>query len=356
MNHGRVGFGAVVLGDGSVLVVGDDMACFPGPAEPGSELAEVYEPASDRWVDIESLNKPRKTPATVALADGSAMVIGGVNPDDVAFSSTKLLSPATRTWAEGPLLNVARGLPLAAVLSDGRVLVASVVGADETSARTTTEIYDPQGREWTPGPPLDGPYIDSLVALADGRVLAVGSAFEISLWLEIFDPTGESWTTINPPSQGHVAPQFVALADGGILAVGGFVEGIEGERELTNLAERYDPLNDKWVDVAPMPTARADASLVRRANGTVLVMGGFAGGPNETDLRALKTVEAFDPSTGRWSAGPDLLEPRENSKALVLDDGSVLLMGGDAQFNVQGDTPFCPAPINSVERLAASAP
>jgi len=355
MNHARVGFGAVGLGDGSVLVVGDDMACYPGGAEPGSELAEVYEPAGDRWVDIESLNKPRKIPATVGLADGSAMVIGGVNSDDVPFSSTKILSPATRTWTDGPLLDVARGVPLAAVLGDGRVLVASVVGADETSARTTTEIYDPEGREWTPGPPLDGPYIDSLVALADGRVLAVGSAFEISLWLEIFDPTGESWTAINPPSHGHVAPQFIALADGGILAVGGFVESA-GERELTNLAERYDALNDKWVDVAPMPTARADAALVRLADGTVLVMGGFAGGPDETDLRALTTVEAFDPSTGRWTTGPGLLEPREHGKALVLDDGSVLLMGGDAEFNVQGDTPFCPSPISSVERLAAGAP
>ena len=104
MLRGRTGFDAVVLKDGTVLAVGDDFACYPGGAVPGSERAELYDPIADSWVEVASLNKPRKSPATVALADGSAMVMGGINSDDVPFSSTKLFSPETLTWANGPLL------------------------------------------------------------------------------------------------------------------------------------------------------------------------------------------------------------------------------------------------------------
>lgn len=352
---GRVGFDAVKLGDGSVLAVGDDMDCYPGPAEPGSERAEVYEPANDRWVEIASLNKPRKTPATVGLADGSAMVLGGINPDDVAYSSTKIVTPAARTWADGPLLRVARGQPLATALNDGRVFVASVVSQGETSYLTTTEYYDQEENEWSDGPPRDGPYFDELLALADGRVLAIGTAFETGLWLEIFAPEGGSWTPIDTPGGRDDRPQFVALADGSVLAVGGFVETESGFAP-SNRAWRYDGLKNAWSEVAPLPTSRADATLLSLADGRELVIGGYTGGingPDESELRAQPVVEAFDPASGQWTALGDLQQSRYGGHAVILDDGSVLVMGGYADFNVAGDVPWCPSPLTSTELLAA---
>ena len=139
MIHGRVGFDAVLLGDGTVLAIGDDKDCYPGGASEGSERAESYDPATDTWTEEGSLNKPRKLPATVVLDDGSAMVIGGLNSDDQGFSSTKIFSPATRSWTDGPLLGAARATPHAAVLVDGRVLV---VDWQRSRSRTTSEIFD----------------------------------------------------------------------------------------------------------------------------------------------------------------------------------------------------------------------
>ena len=85
MLRARTGFDSVVLGDGSVLAVGDDSACLPGPAEPGSETAERYDPATDTWTAAESLNKPRKSFAMVRLRDGRSLVVGGTNPDEPYF-------------------------------------------------------------------------------------------------------------------------------------------------------------------------------------------------------------------------------------------------------------------------------
>ena len=348
MLHGRVGFDAVVLGDGSVLAVGDDYACYPGGATAGSERAEVYEPAADRWIAVESLNKPRKTPATVALRDGSAMVIGGINSDDVSFSSTKLFAPTTRTWTDGPLLDVARGQPLAATMADGRVLVTSVVAVEETSSVMTAEIYDPGGGSWSGAATLDGPYLDTLVPLTDGRVLGVGNAFEISLWLEIYDPKRDTWSAIEPAAEA--GQQFVALPDGGILAIGGYVEADGGSRP-TGAVQRYDPQANRWVEIGSLLTARAAPALAVLPDGRVLVAGGFSG--DDFEGSALTAFEVFDPASGRSTALPDLLAPRMEAHLLVLLDGSVLLFGGSNSFNVHGDTPWCPGPIEIRRALLA---
>src|SRR5215218_3942404 len=52
MRVARTGFDAVVLGDGTVLAVGDDFACYPGGAMTGSERAELYDPLADVWLEV----------------------------------------------------------------------------------------------------------------------------------------------------------------------------------------------------------------------------------------------------------------------------------------------------------------
>ena len=209
MLRARTGFDSLVLGDGTVLAVGDDVACLPGPAEPGSETAERYDPAADRWTEAESLNKPRKSFATVGLSDGRALVVGGTNPDDQLYSSTKLFDPTTGSWTDGPLLDVARGDPAAVTLADGRVMVGSVVARGETGDTTTTELLDAGATAWTAGPPIDGFGVLSFIRLTDDRVLAVGFGFEVDVALELFDPAAGTWTPIDGPRVVR-QPRFVA--------------------------------------------------------------------------------------------------------------------------------------------------
>ena len=81
----------------------------------------------------------------------------------------------------------------------------------------------------------------------------------------------------------------------------------------------------------------------------------MAGGATTTEIepeaRALATTEIYDPTANSWTAGPDLLEPRKDGHALLLPDGSVLIHGGDADFNVDGDVPWCPDPMITTERV-----
>lgn len=356
----RVGFDAVVLGDGSVLAVGDDEGCYPGGANEGAETAEIYEPAANRWVVAPSLNKPRKLPATVVAKDGGAVVIGGLNPDDQPFSSVKIFSAETRTWTDMPLMTVARGEPLAATLSDGRIFVMSRTAYEsETSTRTSIEIYDPRAGRWTALPNHDGPSFSDLLPLTDGRLLAIGSAFEISIWLEIFDPATNRWIGVEPPSPQDIQdqdwrPQFAALPNGGILAFGGERQSELGEG-VTGLTKRFEPSTKRWRQVDTMPTPRSGTASATLADGRVVVVGGTSGPTVDTRPVALTVTEIFDPTTNAWSKLGNLKEPRQHGQLVTIGDRDVLLVGGDHDFNTASDVPWCPAPLTTTERLTLPA-
>ena len=82
----------------------------------------------------------------------------------------------------------------------------------------------------------------------------------------------------------------------------------------------------------------------------MLVAGGWLG--SESDgATALTSTELYDPATDRWSTGADLLEPRYGGLAVPLSDGSVQILGGTNSFNTEGDTPWCPSPLVTTERL-----
>lgn len=352
MLHARTGFDAVVLGDGTVLAVGDDQACLPGPAEPGSERAERYDPVADRWDDVPSLNKPRKEPATVAMGDGSAMVLGGMNDVEQPFSSTKVFEPETGGWTDGPLMGLGRSQPLAVTLPDGRVLVVSNTSSSEDGF--TSELLDPATGSWIATASLPRlTWIDEMVALAGGTVLATGTFSgdsETTPVAYVYDPASDTWTGVQ--GLAGYGFQLVALPDGRALALGGNDGGelSGGTGGLTTIVHRFEPGRGVWSTVAPMSTGRDEPQVVALADGSVLVAGGSADAGANGE-RGLVSTERYDPVQDRWLRGPDLLEPRYGGHAVALSDGSVLILGGASDFNTEGDVPWCPTPLVTTERL-----
>lgn len=352
INRGRVGFDAVVLGDGTVLAVGDDFSCFPGGAMAGSERAEVYDPGADKWTEVKSLNKPRKMAATVILIDGSAMVLGGLNTEDVSFSSTKIFSPSTKTWTDGPLLTIARGAPAAVALADGRVLVVSTQGTEGEASR---EIYDPESNEWSIAEPFPaGTGVERLIRLADDRVLGLGwdtTGTEPSPIAFLYDADADTWTPVTVPDRGF-GYEVAALPDGGAVAVGGNDGGelFGGDGSLVTRVDRFDPATGQWSPVAPLTTPRMGFQAVALEDGRVLVTGGETGGTVDTAGETVRSTELYDPETDTWTAQGDILEPRKEGYLVALPHGNAaLLLGGNDDRNTEGATPWCPEPLSTVE-------
>lgn len=342
MVYPRIFFPSAVLADGSLLVVGDD-GCGLRIANDGSQRAEVYDPATGRWSEVGSLNKPRGVPDLVSLPDGSAMVLGGVNEQDESFSSTKLYSPANRSWSPGPLM-IRAGVLGAVALADGTVI--AVTEGD-------TEILDPDSTAWRRSTPAEI-VVRQLVLLADGTVFATG-AFDNDDGdpaFATFDPATETWASVAAPY--WISPEFVTLDDGSILFF--------GSDEGGSRVDRYDPATDRWVTRASMRDGRNGAQVTRLADGRVLVAGGMSissravdGGYSVTEDGVTDTTEIYDPASDRWSPGPRLLAPRQAGYATTLTDGSVMVYGGFVKVVEEpgqdtGSTD-CPPPIAETERL-----
>lgn len=357
----------VVVGAGKVLVVGSDYetswlsAC--GASTDGSDSVEVGDPEAGVWEGTTSLPSLRDAPVVVALPDGRALLTGGAAGEEIgwsAYSSTYIFDAATRLWERSGLLNTARTLTAAAVLLDGRVLVAGGMFMDRESGAPwrvldTAEIWDPQSGVWSrTGPLAEGRLHASAVTLADGRVLIVGGpenreSNPVPLAsAEVFDPASGRWASAGKLASALRGFALVALPDGGAIAVGGF-GGLGTGRSYLSTVERFDPESNTWSAADSLPYPVAGASGIRLADGRVLLAGGSVREPELIDADAGTYVSGltadavlYDPRTGTWTSTTSMPSPRAGASAVLLPDGSVVVVGGSASEGEFNSTPGCP--------------
>lgn len=123
------------------------------------------------------------------------------------------------------------------------------------------------------------------------------------------------------------------LADGRVLVLGG-----RAGDGLTTLAscEVFDPKRGRWRPCAPMRTARSHHAATRLPDGRVLVTGGTTHDSRDGQNRfiALDSVEVYEPAKDAWRAAAPMAEARNGHTATLLEDGSVLVVGGAREQRV----------------------
>jgi hypothetical protein len=258
------------------------------------------------------------------VGDSRAILAGG-SYGSKDRKTTELFDPRTGRWTPGPSMQRARANFQAATLQDGRVLV---VGG-EAGRPVSAEIYDPATRRWTmTGRPRDvAAGTSQLVVLGDGRVFVccgyTESVDSPTATAELFDPVTGRWSaTVNMP-QPRSGAGAILLRDGRVLVVGG-AKSFAGRELPTNVI--FDPATGTWTEAAPTATPRTDRSLALLPNGRVLVAGG--GDPAAGILGARFEADVYDPVADTWSPTAGMHTNRWGAAAIVLQDGSVLLVGG----------------------------
>ncbi len=137
-------------------------------------------------------------------------------------------------------------------------------------------------------------------------------------------PQPASWTATGnmvTPRSGHTA---TLLPDGKVL-----VEGGAGISSVLASAELYDPSTRRWAATGNMITSRASHTATLLPNGKVLVAGGYDHINAITGFDIVASAELYDPSTGRWTATGSMVTPHWGHTATLLDDGKVLVAGGE---------------------------
>src|SRR5262249_32868173 len=144
-------------------------------------------------------------------------------------------------------------------------------------------------------------------------------------WADLYDPTTRKWSATGTMSISREDHATVLLANGQVLAMGGTTVDFNGVTVAS--AELYDPTAGTWTTTGSMLQGRERFTATLLQNGKVLVAGGdYYDGVN---AGALSESELYDPTLGIWSATTSMSTPRFGAKAVLLRNGKVLEAGGD---------------------------
>jgi hypothetical protein len=209
-----------------------------------------------------------------------------------------------------------------ALLKDGRVLaVGSTINYYDTGGLGDASIFDPASGQWTPtGSPLEAMYLPTATSLDDGRVVVAGSGY-----VEVYDPSSGKFSKAGTLLDKRYLAAATPLLDGRILLTGGWdLPDPKGVLRELKTAQIYDPKTGQTTWTGSMSTVRDRGQAVRLEDGRVLMMGGNANLAEDP----LASAEIFDPSTGTFTLTGSMAEPRADFSAALLPDGRVLVAGG----------------------------
>lgn len=109
-----------------------------------------------------------------------------------------------------------------------------------------------------------------------------------------------------------------------VLVVGGYGAGLPAP--LLASSEIFTLASRTFAVTGSLALARSAHTATPLPDGRVLVAGGSVA---ESAGFTTATTEIFNPGTGSFSAGPSMTMPRFNHSAIPLDDGRVLVLGGN---------------------------
>ena len=252
---------------------------------------------------------------------------------------------ATRT-ARGPVvLGWPRALALvAAALLLGVIAAGALVVGGHPAPRLPTVVVPVARPSLAPRYPYEGVFervsalpsdlaTETLVPLADGRVLGIGNSFDTPRPQSIWDPATGRFTAIATSVGRRSQPIGVLLLDGRVLIIGGDIAQTPGEppgngTATYSTAELFDPATGSFTPAGPMVGKGWAPTAIRLTDGRVLVLDGISVDDAEASDPLLRTAEVYDPATDTFTATGEMAGHAGGANMALLPDGRVLLVGG----------------------------
>jgi N-acetylneuraminic acid mutarotase len=244
-----------------------------GPGK--TNLVEVYNIKNNTWSSVTQL--PEKTDHVGAAEyNGKIYVVGGsVGKENNRSNKLFIFDPSINKWKEAKPMPTARAA-LTANFIDG--ILYAVGGTDSSGTPVTTnEAYDPQTDTWTKKAPMPTPRQHLTSAEIDGKLYVIGGRANkpqmpiVNLNAnEMYDPKNDNWTILEPMPTKRSGLAAAAFTDGKIYVFGG-----EDSIRTFNNNEKYNPKTNNWTSELPMPTARHGLTAISdHINNKIFVIGG----------------------------------------------------------------------------------
>jgi hypothetical protein len=167
-------------------------------------------------------------------------------------------------------------------------------------------------------------------SLTNGKVLVAGGE---SATAELFDPGSGTFSPTGDEEFARIHHTATLLNDGTVLMAGGGEPTSNPNHGSSATAELFNPTSGHFTPTTVnMATSRANHKAILLNDGTVLVVGGvtvYACLPRNTCTTYLAAAELFLPANGSFTPTGDMTTPRAYHTATILKNGTVLVTGGD---------------------------
>lgn len=270
---------ATLLSNGQILVTG-------APIGGSYNGAEIYDPNTGQSTPTGTLATSRLNPTATLLPKGQVLVAGGYQLIDsggrsypVSLNSAEIYDLATGKWADTESMAADRAYHTAVPLSNGKVLVVGgvkIYGMSPSTPLASAEIFDPGTGTWTTTGSLHTARVGNTeTLLRNGQVLVTGgkdSAYNPLSSSELYDPVAGLWNisgAMTTAREGHTA---TLLLNGKVLVVGG--NDAQFAIEALDSAELYNPSTGIWTATRSLNLPRISHASTLLPNGRVLTSGG----------------------------------------------------------------------------------
>lgn len=194
-----------------------------------------------------------------------------------------------------------------------------IEGATPVLMNGSVALMDGDGvaRAWVTAPEAHG---------AEGRLVELRLSVERQRIQLFADAQGEEvlldpgWVAVAPITGGYYGSTATTLGNGHVLYANGYNgSGIPSTTQL------YNPATNVWTPGPNMIRGRYAPAAVLLNDGRVLVIGG-----QSTAVSDESSIEVYNPATNTWSFGAAMAVGRRLPAAALLNDGRVLVAGGYA--------------------------
>ncbi|MBA3650072.1 MAG: DUF1929 domain-containing protein, partial [Chthoniobacterales bacterium] len=329
-----------LLHNGKVLVVAGSENVL-SEHQAGQYYAAVWDPASGAFV-VQNLLWDVFCNGMAALPDGRFLVVGGSSALAPPYGDSRatVFDPATEKFTQVESMAHGRWYATVTELGDGSLMAFSGITEEGYTGQPTedergvhnkdVEIYK-IGTGW--GPEYEAPWIPPLYPrmhlLPDGHVFYSGDTTSSHL----FDPASKAWTlniarTVYTTSR--VGGSSVLLPLRPETGYTPRVMILGGDHIATATTEMIDlsATTPSWRMLAPMSAPRVRMNAVILPTGKVLALGGSS--VDEDANTASLAADLFDPTTETWASAGTAVYPRlYHSCGLLLPDATVWVVGSN---------------------------
>ena len=233
MRVSRTGHTSTLLADGKVLITGgcNNSQTSENVCNNFLDSAEVYDPATKSFTQINSMNAARKGHTTVRLPNGNVLISGGMNSTG-PLNSSEIYNPTTGVFTTTGSMATPRMGHTASILSNGKILIA---GGKSDQYLNSAEVYDAAtGIYSTVASTLAVPrFQQTATVLGNGKVLIAGGRNQDPLMFEVSTQSLSDNIAPNIVFSPYTQLGYVPYAGSGVVLVFSPVTGEVIDRIVT---------------------------------------------------------------------------------------------------------------------------